>query len=421
MRPRITLLLVVTGVLALLPSCRSENTYVGTFETLWKKVDETYFDTTFGGLDWKSAHDRYLPRIAAARRDEDFYGLVNTMLWELNVSHANLVPPGMMARREPLVCAEGGVGIDVRVLGGATVVTSVKPGSPAGQADLRAGYLIQAVDGVPVEQIVQEAQTVVRPPNNSRNRVAVISKAILGRIYGPPGTEVSIAYSDEGGKKTEKRMVRTKRDGVALGPRGALYLAVEFETRRLGDELGYVRLNTLQPPLVTRVSSAIRSMGHLRGLVLDLRGNAGGEIEGMPGLFLRERTLLYLRRSRNGETKVFVDPARDVCECPLVVLVDELSGSAGELFAACLQATGRAVVAGGRSPGAVTESDMTVLRSGAIFMYPVARLATPDGTVLEGHGVVPNIEVALDREMLLKGIDSQLQAAVGYLGKVPPR
>ena len=64
---------------------------------------------------------------------------------------------------------------------------------------------------------------------------------------------------------------------------------------------------------------------------------------------------------------------------------------------------------------------MTVLRSGAIFMYPVARLATPDGTVLEGHGVVPNIEVALDREMLLKGIDSQLQAAVGYLGKVPPR
>lgn len=48
-------------------------------------------------------------------------------------------------------------------------------------------------------------------------------------------------------------------------------------------------------------------------------------------------------------------------------------------------------------------------------MYPVAQLATPDGTVLEGHGVVPDIEVELDRETLLKGIDSQLHSAVRYL------
>jgi C-terminal processing protease CtpA/Prc len=48
-------------------------------------------------------------------------------------------------------------------------------------------------------------------------------------------------------------------------------------------------------------------------------------------------------------------------------------------------------------------------------MYPVAQLATPDGAVLEGRGVVPDIEVGLDRGMLLKGIDSQLAAAVKYL------
>jgi carboxyl-terminal processing protease len=101
----------------------------------------------------------------------------------------------------------------------------------------------------------------------------------------------------------------------------------------------------------------------------------------------------------------------------LVLLIDQLTGSAGELFAGCLQAMGRAVVVGERSPGAVTESDMMVLPNGAIFMYPVAQLATPDGIVLEGHGVVPNIEVRLDREMLLKGIDSQLEAAIAYLEK----
>ena len=50
-------------------------------------------------------------------------------------------------------------------------------------------------------------------------------------------------------------------------------------------------------------------------------------------------------------------------------------------------------------------------------MYPVAQLATPYGTVLEGHGVVPDIEVGLDLNMLLKGIDSQIDVAIRYLEK----
>lgn len=63
------------------------------------------------------------------------------------------------------------------------------------------------------------------------------------------------------------------------------------------------------------------------------------------------------------------------------------------------------------------EMDRKIFPDGAVFMYPVAQLSTPDGTVLEGHGVVPDIEVGLDREMLLKGVDSQLDAAVRYIEK----
>jgi carboxyl-terminal processing protease len=208
-----------------------------------------------------------------------------------------------------------------------------------------------------------------------------------------------------------------KRSGRAVGPGGILYLAVELEARRLENGIGYIRLNTFQPPLVPQVSNALRSLGNISGIIFDVRGNAGGEIEGMPNLFLKERSLLYISRSRAGETKVVADPAADAFKGPLVLLIDQLTGSAGELFAGCLQAIGRAVVVGDRSPGAVTESDMTPLPNGAIFMYPVAQPATPDGTVLEGHGVAPNVEAKLDREMLLKGIDSQLEAAKKYVGK----
>ena len=53
-----------------------------------------------------------------------------------------------------------------------------------------------------------------------------------------------------------------------------------------------------------------------------------------------------------------------------------------------------------------------LLPNGATFIYPVAQETTLDGTVLEDHGVVPDIEAALARALLLQGIDSQLEAAV---------
>jgi carboxyl-terminal processing protease len=418
MRQKIIVLFIALAILVELTPCRSENKeYLGIFEMVWKKVNETYYDPTFGGLNWKDVHDRYQPQIAAAEKDEDFYRLINTMLWELKVSHANLVPPGSFALYEPLVFAEGSPGIEIRLLNGAAVITSVKPESPAQKADLRPGYVIQAIDGIPIDEIVREAELWMSPPHNSRGRISKITKRILSHIYGAPGTEVSLAYSDEEGKKSEKKITRIKRNGVAVGPKGMFFFALDFEARRLDSRIGYMRLNTLQPQFAPQISGAIKSMGNVRGIIFDLRGNSGGEIEDIPGLFLKERALLYLRKARSGETKVFLDPANDAFKGPLVLLIDTLSGSASELFAACLQAIGRAVVVGERSPGGVMESDMTVFPNGAIFMYPVAQMVTPNGTVLEGHGVVPDIEAGLDRKMLLKGIDSQLESAIKYIEK----
>jgi C-terminal peptidase prc len=302
------------------------------------------------------------------------------------------------------------------MLNGNAVITSVDPESPGHRAGLRSGFIIQAIDSIPIAQIEKEVKQDM-PPYNDRARIAQITKGILGRIYGDPETEVFIAYIDEGGKKREKKITRAKRSGTPVGPKGMFFFAVEFEAKRLDNEVGYIRLNTFQPLLVTRISNAIKSMSNVSGIIIDLRGNSGGEIERMLDLFLIEKTFLYLKRTRDSETKIFSDPPNDVYQGPLVVLIDELSGSASELFAACLQALKRAVVVGERSPGSVTESDTMIFPNGAVFMYPVAQISTPDGEVLEGYGVVPDIEVGLDHEMLLKGIDSQLDSAVRYIEK----
>jgi carboxyl-terminal processing protease len=394
--------------------------YLRIFETIWKKVEETYFDPTFGGLDWGKIHDRYQPQIASAQNDEDCYTLVNKMLWGLNVSHAAFIPPGLLAEVEPIVFAAGGIGIDVRMLGGQAVITAVNPESPAYRAGLRSGFIIQAINGIPIARIEEEVGR-DRPPYNERARTAQITKGILGRIYGSPETEVSIAYSDEGGEEREKKIARARRSGAAVGPKGRFFFAVEFEARRLDEGVAYIRCNTLQPQLGARISAAIQSLGSVSGVIIDLRGNSGGEIERMPDLFLSEKTFLYLRKARDGETKIYSEPPADVYTGPLVVLIDRLSGSASELFAACLQTLNRAVVVGERSPGSVMESDVMILPNGAVFMYPVAQLSTPDGTVLEGHGVIPDIEAGLRREMLLKGTDDQLDSALRYLKRAKNR
>ena len=118
---------------------------------------------------------------------------------------------------------------------------------------------------------------------------------------------------------------------------------------------------------------------------------------------------------------MYLDPAETVYDGPVVVLIDGASVSSAEEFAGALQAIHRAVIVGERSPGRVLVIDLMELPNGAIFLYPIEQTMTPDGTVLEGHGVVPDIPVGLDRDLLLQGVDSQLEAAIEYIERGQPR
>jgi len=89
-----------------------------------------------------------------------------------------------------------------------------------------------------------------------------------------------------------------------------------------------------------------------------------------------------------------------------------MSASSAEEFSGALQAIGRAVVVGERSAGICVVADMLELPNGAVLMYPYGQTRTADGTVLEGRGVIPDIEVSLDRASLLEGRDPQLEAAI---------
>lgn len=399
-----------------LNSCQGQSiNYSETFEIIWDTMNESYFDSTFGGIDWNSSYEKYNKQIKLVENDIEFYNVINEMLWQLNTSHTNLIRPGNLARYEPLVCSEGDPGLDIRIIDNSVVVKAIKKGSSADNLGLQTGYSIYTIDNIPVSEIIKEAEKITRPVHNNSSRIANITKEILSRLFGPPNTNVTVEYENERGERIERELLRAQRRGRDMGP---IYLAVDFEAYALDNNIGYIYLNTLQPPLVPLIAEAIKTMGTVKGIILDLRGNSGGEIEGMPELFLSQKELLYKRRSRDRVTNMYFGPGEEAFKGPMVILIDQLSGSASELLAGAFQAIERAVIIGETSPGAVLESDMIVFPVGSIFMYPVAQLSLPNGTVLEGHGVVPDIEVGLSRDKLLKGIDSQIEAGSKYLNEV---
>jgi carboxyl-terminal processing protease len=147
-------------------------------------------------------------------------------------------------------------------------------------------------------------------------------------------------------------------------------------------------------------------------LVVDVRGNSGGDFDLFISKFFEAPASCLRVQTREGTAEITIEPDEDPYRGRVAVLVDEMSISAAELFAASMQTTGRGVVVGDRSPGVALGTQFAQLPNGALFVHPDRQYRMTDGTVLEGRGVIPDVEVPLKGELLLQGIDSQLQAAI---------
>ncbi len=388
------------------------------FETVWQTVDDTFPDPTFGGVDWKAMHGQYEPLIKDAKGDDEFFLALNRMLWELNVSHLAVIPNQPLFNLER-ASAEGDIGIDVRMIGGDAVITKVRSASPAARAGLRPGNVIRCIDGATIQQIGAESTAFRMPPYNERSCVADLAANVRLRTCGEPGTVTSIVYLN-GQSEHKVDLVRTMREDKSVLVEGAPPAFLEVESRRLEGNVGYLWFNRFDPALLEQLLDAIDELSDASGLILDLRGNDGGFFEVRKALLervVRQHVLIWRQEGRRGWDEIYLEPATQGYSGPLVVLVDELSGSSSEEVAGGLQAIGRATVMGNRTSGRVLIAEVKGLPNGALFVYPVAITRLADGTVLEGRGVVPDVEVALDPELLLQGRDSQLEAALAHLGE----
>ena len=385
---------------------------IASYEAIWQTVHEQHYDSTFGGLDWTAIHDKYYDLVKHADDETGFLEIANRMLGELGLSHYSVF------RAEQDGPSTGTVGLETRIIDGKVVITTIRESYPAAKAGLREGYIIEAIDEVPVEKILSDSKKKVVPHVNEWRRQSDLDRAIRNRLRGVPGTSVSLAFLDETDSLRRTTLLRKERPGKTILDKSLPPFFVEFQAKQIADNIGYISFSTFLSPVDERFEQAIEGMLDVRGIILDIRGNPGGEHtvgEAIVAKLIQKPTLFSVFKYRDRKEEVIVQPNGRTYTGPVVVLIDGQNASASERFAACLQSIGRGDVIGERSRGAVGPSDGELLPNGTTFQYLTAQSLTPDGIVLEGRGVIPDIVVRPDREALLHGKDTQLDRAVKYI------
>ena len=394
-----------------------------TFDAAWTLVRDKHFDPTLNGVDWNAVRTELRPRAAAAKDVGELRTVLRDMLGRLGQSHFSVIPGSLGVKRDADL--SGDPGLDVRLVDGAIVVTSVARDGSAAGAGVRPGWLIKAIGGVALAPLLADL------PSEPRRRSVEAWRIGHERLRGPAGTTVPVAFEDGNGHLHDLTLQRRPETGepVTVGHLPTMFVRVESERRALagGMSAGLIRFNVWMTAVDREFQKAVDAHRTADGIVIDLRGNPGGlagMLMGISGHFVAERKTLGTMKTRDPEPLRFVANPRLVNAAgervtpfagPVAILVDAMSGSASECFTGGMQGIGRARVFGQVSMGQALPALFTKLPNGDILLHAYADFVAADGTRLEGRGVVPDEIVPLSRASLLAGEDAPLEAALRWI------
>jgi carboxyl-terminal processing protease len=410
---------------------------LATFDSAWQRVRNVHYDTTMRGVNWDHVRDELRPRAERARTVGELRSVLTEMVGRLGESHYGVIPQEAEEIFDPGPAGDpgaqpGDVGLSLRLLGADVVVSRVVRGGPADQAGVKPGWI---VDSVGRYRARRSAERLSRMRTEAERRQALyrIPVSVTAAFAGAPGSVVTARFRDDTGRPLVKSLTRRPASGEVIRyPNLPPFVAlVEHERLALtgaGAEscVGLIRFNIWMPQLLAQLDRAVDAVRDCRGVVLDLRGNPGGAgamVMGVGGHFLDSAVALGTMRMRGNDLRYVANPRRTSSggqpvrpyAGPLAILVDPLTGSTSEIFAAGLQSIGRARVFGETSAGQALPAMATRLPTGDVLLHVIADFVSPDGRRIEGRGVVPDETVPLRRADLRAGRDAAMEAAVRWL------
>ncbi|HEX5683010.1 MAG TPA: S41 family peptidase [Ideonella sp.] len=277
-----------------------------------------------------------------------------------------------------------GVGIEIGMEDGVVKVVSPIEGSPAFRAGIKSGDLITKIDDTPVKGLGMEQA--------------------VKRMRGDPNTKVMLTVF----RKTENRSfpititreeIRVQSVRAKMVEPGYAWLRVtQFQERTIED-------------FSRKLEELYKQDPNIKGLVLDLRNDPGGLLEGAVALsaaFLPSDVVVVSTNGQIADSKFTyhaspdnymrrggVDPLKKlpagVKTVPMVVLVNEGSASASEIVAGALQDHHRAVVMGAQTFGKGSVQTIRPLSAETALKITTARYYTPSGRSIQAKGIVPDV------------------------------
>ena len=328
-----------------------------------------------------------------------FEGAIDGIFTALGDPHSTYIDPTTFAiNRDDFSGAFQGIGATVSQQENYVVIVRPLPNTPAERAGLEAGDVILAVDGDDAEGWT-------------------VDKAVL-RIRGPRGSSVDLTIRKGNGDELVVTIVRDQIlvASVDTAPPGGVLRDADGD---IATDVGYIRILqfTSRTPqeLLEAVDAAMEAGA--AGLIIDVRSNPGGllvETARTADMFL-DSGLIVTQVDRTGTERSIAARRGMVTDLPLVIVQDEFSASGSELLAAALQENGRATVIGTRSFGKGTVNHTRELSNGGAIYVSIARWLTPARNLIEGSGIVPDIEIVLTADDIEEGRDVAIYRAIDVL------
>lgn len=259
----------------------------------------------------------------------------------------------------------GGTGVHITMRDQEVYVISAIEGTPADRAGIKAGDIIVSVDDTDIKGYSLEK--------------------VADMIRGDIGTRVKLGVKREGEK--DILYFDLVREEIKVSP---------VSSRVLEEGVGYLRISSFNGNTEENVQKALKEFDEqgVKGIIVDLRNNPGGlldEVEKVAQHFVPQGPIVHIQK-RNGERTTYTSDLREQ-KYRLVVLVDGGSASASEIFAGAVQDTKVGTIVGTQTFGKGTVQSIIPLTNGGAMKLTIAKYLTPNGRVIDGEGIIPDVVV----------------------------
>ena len=359
-------------------------------------IEENYVDGSFNGLNWQQLKTETLSRQYAT--SEEAYKAIESLLNRLQNPATRFLNPQQFTNFSAENSGRDLIGVglpemlslDYDKQGQLRIITPL-PNSPAAEAGLQTGDLLNAIDGVSTDNLS-------------------LAEAAM-KLRGTKGSTVNLTMIRNGSTFD----VNLKREAIEVGT------TVESKLIDVEDtQIGYIYLGQFLDSSVPEMKKAIDNLQEASALILDLRNNPGGSVLAtveIAGFFLGEAKI------GTAATRVDLPPLNStqmqLTQQPLVVLVNEGTASAAELLAGSLQDYQRAIVVGTPTIGKGLIHSPTPLADNSGIVVTLGKLFTPNGRDILTSGIKPDIFIhTVSSPLLNSNIESASSEDTQYLEAV---